>query len=226
MNDSEIDRPDLLVYADYVCPFCRLGNATLDEYLADRRDRDLPDLEVEWRPFDLRADERGPDGEIPADPERDAEKAGYVRSRWSEVETLADEYGVEMTMGVEPYLKIDAKNAQLVALGLRRDDSDRFEPFHSAVFEALWTETRDIGDPDVLRDLVASVDVDPERVDEWIADESLRGEFASATEAATRQGVRGVPTVVHDGTSVYGSRPPEGYREIIEGNGRAPASDA
>jgi predicted DsbA family dithiol-disulfide isomerase len=226
MDDSEANRPDLLVYADYVCPFCRLGHATLDEYLADRRDRGLPTLDVEWRPFDLRADERGPDGEVPADPERDTEKAGYVRSRWSEVETFAGRYGVEMTMDVESYLQVDARNAQLVALDIRRDDPDRFGPFHSAVFEALRTETRDVGDPAVCRDLTSSVDADPERVEEWISDESLREEFASATEAARRRGGRSVPTVVSDGQAVYGSKPPAGYCEVVEGTGEPTAENA
>jgi predicted DsbA family dithiol-disulfide isomerase len=213
----------IAVYADYVCPFCRLANATLGRYREDRRERGLPDPDVEWRPFDLRADERDPDGSIP--PEAREGKAEYVRSRWSEVEALAEEYDVEMTMNVEPYLAIDARNAQLVALGLRRDDPERFREFHDAVFDALWTETRDVGDPEVLRELVGVAGGDPDDVEEWIDDDGLRERFASATEAANRRGVRGVPTVEYDGELFYGSRPPEGYREIIEGEAPATGAD-
>jgi len=206
----------LIVYADYVCPFCRLGNATLRGYLADRSDRGVPALDVEWRPFDLRADERTSDGTIQAVSSSD--KAEYVRSRWPEVQSLADQYGIEMTMDVDAYLRIDARNAQLVALGLKRDDPDRFRPFHDAVFDALWTDTRDVGDPVVLRELAASIGIDPESVVEWITDEALTNQFSTATETAVSQGVRGVPTIVYDGRAVYGSQPPPAYRELIEGS--------
>ena len=55
----------LTMYADYVCPFCYLGEASLSQY---REERDAP-LEVEWHPFDLRSGKRGPDGEIDTEAE-------------------------------------------------------------------------------------------------------------------------------------------------------------
>lgn len=212
MTDTADDR--VVVYADYVCPFCRLGNATLQEYLVDRSDRGLPALDVEWRPFDLRNDERAADGSI--QPATQSDKEAYVRSRWSEVASLAEQYGVEMTMDVETYLRIDARNAQLVALGLKRDDSDRFWSFHDTVFDALWTDTRDIGDPTALRELVAATGSDPALVERWIADEELQGRFDAATEKAVSAGVRGVPTVRYKGELTYGSQPSVTYREMIE----------
>ncbi|MFB6068439.1 MAG: DsbA family protein, partial [Halobacterium sp.] len=53
-------QPTLTVYSDYVCPFCYLGRQSLERYLATR---DAP-LTVDWHPFDLRSQKRGPDGEI------------------------------------------------------------------------------------------------------------------------------------------------------------------
>jgi predicted DsbA family dithiol-disulfide isomerase len=129
------ESPRLTVYADYLCPFCRLGNTTLGRYRDERVERGLAPAEVVWEPFDLRADERRPDGTVPS--EAGDQKEEYVRSRWSEVASQAGEYGVEMTMDVERYLAIDARNAQLVALGVKRDDPDRFHAFHDSVFDAL-----------------------------------------------------------------------------------------
>lgn len=179
--------PRLTVYADYLCPFCRLGNATLGRYLDGRVERGLPPAEVVWRPYDLRADERRPDGTIP--PGAGKQKEAYVRSRWSEVEALAAEYDVEMGMDVEPYLRVDSRNAQLVALGLQRDLPGQFRPFHDAVFDALWTEARDIGDPGVLRSIVQDVDVDPDRVDAYLDDPDLHERFNGAPQRAARSGV-------------------------------------
>jgi predicted DsbA family dithiol-disulfide isomerase len=203
---------DAAVYTDYVCPFCRLGHATLERYRENRRERGLPELTVEWHPFDLRADERGADGTVTVA----AETESYVRSRWSEVEELADEYGVEMAIELPDYLHVDCRPAQLVALGLRRDAPAAFEAFHGAAFDALWTETRDVGDPAVLRELVDRAGADPDAVPGWLEDSGLAERFAAATDRAVREGVQGVPTVVADGRAVYGSRPPDAYRELFE----------
>ena len=50
----------IVVYSDYVCPFCYLGRASLDQYQASR---ETP-LEIDWRPFDLRSQQRRADGTI------------------------------------------------------------------------------------------------------------------------------------------------------------------
>ncbi|PSQ19641.1 disulfide bond formation protein DsbA [Halobacteriales archaeon QS_8_69_26] len=209
------DGPHLTVYADYVCPFCRLGNATLGRYLDDRAERGLPPAEVLWEPFDLRADERRPDGTVP--PGASEHKEEYVRSRWSEVEALAEEYDVAMRMDVDRYLRIDARNAQVVALGVQRDLPGLFRPFHDAVYDALWTETRDVGDPAALRSIAEGAGVDPGRVDEYLGDPDLYERFETAARRAAREGIRGVPTLVHDGKPVSGSRSVEEYRTLIEG---------
>jgi len=51
---------DIVVYSDYVCPFCYLGRESLDRYLATR---ERP-FEIDWHPFDLRAGQRRPDGSV------------------------------------------------------------------------------------------------------------------------------------------------------------------
>lgn len=216
-SETGPESPRLTVYADYLCPFCRLGNTTLGRYRDERVERGLAPAEVVWEPFDLRADERRPDGTVPSG--AGDQKEEYVRSRWSEVEALAEEYDVEMRMEVEPYLKIDSRNAQLVALGIQRDVPGRFRPFHDAVFDALWTETRNIGDPDVLRSIAEDVDVDPDCVDQYIDDPDLRERFDNAPQRAAREAIRGVPTLVLDGETTYGSRSAEEYRRLVEGNG-------
>ena len=51
---SQTATETLVVYSDYVCPFCFLGHESLDEYLAERSEP----LETEWHPYDLRAGQR------------------------------------------------------------------------------------------------------------------------------------------------------------------------
>jgi len=61
VSETGSDTDDrITVYSDYICPFCYLGRRSLESY----RDGRENDLEIDWRPFDLRSNERGPDGEI------------------------------------------------------------------------------------------------------------------------------------------------------------------
>ena len=81
--------PRLTVYADYVCPFCFLGRQSLATYREQREDP----LVVEWHPFDLRASQRTPDGDIDDSVETGKDEAYYEEARQN-VRRLADEYGV------------------------------------------------------------------------------------------------------------------------------------
>ncbi len=53
----------LVVYSDYVCPFCYLGKAAMERYREEAADPP----EVEWRFYDLRGYKRDESGEIRED---------------------------------------------------------------------------------------------------------------------------------------------------------------
>ncbi len=211
-SDAETSDADpLVVYADYVCPFCYLGRATLREY---RDDADDPPP-VEWRPFDLRSHKRGPDGEVSDDVE-DGKDEDYFQQAMENVRRLREEYDVEMT--VDRSRDVDSWNAHQAALHVERSyDGETFREFHDAVFDAHWLDERDIGDPDVLADIAASVGVDPDGVREAVADESLADALRERFAAAQQRGVTGVPTFAYGGHAARGAVPPEQLRRLVEG---------
>jgi predicted DsbA family dithiol-disulfide isomerase len=110
MSESE-DTQTVRVYADYVCPFCYLGDASLDAY---RAERDAP-LSTEWHPFDLQGRKRLPDGSLDASVDdvrksrsdfrspsearsasEDGKDEAYYEEARENVRRLAEEYDVEM----------------------------------------------------------------------------------------------------------------------------------
>jgi predicted DsbA family dithiol-disulfide isomerase len=208
----------LAVYSDYVCPFCYLGKAAMEEYL-DEAD-DLP--KVEWRFYDLRGYKRDESGEIDHDVD-DGKDDDYFAQVRENVERLKDEYDVDMTLDYS--LDVDSWNAQQAALHVRRNyDKEAFLAFHEATFEALWEDGRDIGDPDVLADIAASVDfpgeadVDPEEVRAATEDPDLEADLRETFEAAQQAGVRGIPTFVYESHTARGAIPPEQLRRLVEGS--------
>ena len=212
MSTQQTDA-DLAVYADFVCPFCYLGRASLERY---RDERDDP-LDLEWRFFDLRAQKRGPDREIDDSVDDGKDEAYFDRVR-ENVDRLREEYGADAMLDVDEVPDVDSWNAQQAALYVKRErDRDAFLAFYDAVLEAYWTGGRDIGDPDVLADLADDVGLDPGDVRAATADEELADDLAGAFDEATRVGVTGVPTFVNGGQAARGAVPPEHLQRLVEG---------
>ncbi len=208
MTDSE-DR--LTIYSDYVCPFCYLGRKSLDRY-QERREEPI---EIDWHPFDLRAQKRGPDGEIDETVD-DGKDEAYFEQAKENVQRLADRYDAEMALDLSR--DVDSLNAQLASYHVTREyPYERWLAFDVAILEALWEDARDIGDPDVLAELAAEVDIDPDEIRAAIEDEELAGTLSERFAAAYQRGVTGVPTFEYDGYSARGAVPPEQLERLIEG---------
>lgn len=202
---------DLLVYSDYVCPFCYLGRASLDRY---RKGRDEP-LTTDWHPFDLRGYKRDDDGEIQADVD-DGKDEDYFAQVRENVDRLAAEYDVEIELDAVP--DVDSWDAQQAALFVREEHPDSFEAFHETLYEAYWSDHRDIGDEEVLVEVAESVDVDGASVTSALESDEWTERLETAFDEARQFGITGVPTFVADGHAARGAVPPEQLRRLLEGS--------
>jgi predicted DsbA family dithiol-disulfide isomerase len=198
------------VYADYVCPFCYLGYESFDRY---RQTREEP-LSTEWHPFDLRGQQRRPDGSIDDSVDTGKDEAYYEKARQN-VQRLAERYDVEMTLELAE--DVDSYPAQRVAVRARDTHPEAFETFHRGVFDALWEAGRDIGAPDVLADVATTAGLPAEFVEDTLADGSTAETLETAFETARERRITGVPTFVADDHAARGAVPPEQLRRLIEG---------
>lgn len=210
-GEDPADRPrPLVVYSDYLCPFCYLGKHSLERYL-EAADDPPP---VEWRPFDLRSYKRGPDRRIDPDADDWKDEAYFARVR-ENVARLKEEFGVEMTWDIAE--DVDPWNAHKAALFVAQtEDAAALGRFHDAVFDALWRDGRDVGDPEVLLDVAGDVGLDPDAVRDALADDDLDEELAARFDEARRAGITGVPAFVFGGLLVPGAVPPETLEVLVE----------
>jgi len=201
----------ITVYSDYVCPFCYLGRASLDRYQSGREEP----LEIDWRPFDLRSQQRRADGTIDHSVD-DGKDDEYFEEAKNGVRRLQEKYDVAMDLEIAT--DIDSLPAQIVSYALKgSEEYETWLAFDEAVFDALWQDGRDIGDAAVLADIAESAGIDPDRVDEALADEARREAVHEQFQRAQQQGVTGVPTFAYDGYAARGAVPPEQLARLVDG---------
>jgi predicted DsbA family dithiol-disulfide isomerase len=163
----------LMVWADYVCPFCWLAETDLS------RRGGLAAQQVERGAFELR-----PAGT----PLPDADDAG-LRDVWERVvEPLAREMDVTLRC---PTLLTRTRKAHEAAAYARSEGA--LEGMHEAIYRAYWEDGRDIGRIDVLVEIGATVGLDRGGlrvaldIDQWTArvleDQARAGQL----------GIHGVP---------------------------------
>jgi predicted DsbA family dithiol-disulfide isomerase len=204
-NDS------VTVYSDYVCPFCYLGRKSLDQYQDNREE----ELEVDWHPFDLRSQKRGPDGEIDQSVD-DGKDDEYYQQAMENVERLQEQYGVDMNM--DTATDVDSLNAQIVSYYVKEHyPYETWLEFDEAVLHALWQEGRDIGQEEVLVELAEDVGIDGDEVNSALNDEGIRQKIHEKFSESHQQGVTGVPTFAYEGYAARGAVPPDQLQRLVEG---------
>lgn len=191
------ERTKVVVYSDYVCPFCYMGYASLQEVA-----QQFP-LDIEWRAFELR-----PGGEEPEPAYR-----RMIEERFPNTQAMAAEYGLDLhalRFGVDTR---PAHQAYKIVQGLA---PERAAAFHEALFEAHWSGEYHIGHPDDLVAIAESVDIDGEALRQRLAAEVAWEEVRAETELAQQQNITGVPAfLLDDQYLVTGARPPEQLARFI-----------
>jgi predicted DsbA family dithiol-disulfide isomerase len=165
----------LVVFADYVCPFCYLAESVLQRLRAEG-------TTVEPAAFELRP----PGTPLPSPDE------AWLRAGWgSSVEPLARELGVTMQY---PAISTRTRKAH-EAVAFARANGVMLE-MHQAVYQAYWQDGRDIGRIDVLVEIGAGVGLDQGGlrvaldIDQWT--ERVRHDVQRAASLA----LGGVPAYV------------------------------
>ncbi len=200
----------LTIYSDYVCPFCYLGRKSLERYEENRGE----DATLDWHPFDLRSGKRNPDGTIDHEAD-DGKDESYYEQAKENVRRLQERYDAEMAQEIAT--EVDSLPAQVASFHVKAEYPERWRAFDEAIFDALWQDGRDIGDPDVLAELAEDKGLDGSEIRTAIEDDQLRERVHEKFAEAQQRGITGVPTFVYDGYAARGAVPPEQLKRLVEG---------
>jgi predicted DsbA family dithiol-disulfide isomerase len=165
----------LLVYSDYVCPFCYLADAAVQRLRAEG-------VACAYRAYEL--------WPSPA-PLPDAHTDAAAR-RWSEViEPLARELAVDIR---RPLVQPRSRKAhESVAFARERG---RFDDMHAAVFRAFFVQGADIGRIDVLARIGEELGLDRTELKVALDIDQYTEHVLSDERAAAAEGIVAVPTML------------------------------
>jgi predicted DsbA family dithiol-disulfide isomerase len=201
------------IWSDVMCPFCYIGKRKFENALQQFAHKDA--VEVEWKSFQL-------DPQIQTQPGKNinqylAERKGwtieYARQMNSQVTKMAA--GVGLTYDFDKAVIANSFDAHRFAgyakkHGLGNEAEEK-------LFQAYFTEGKNIADHDTLAQLGAEIGLDAIELKKVLAGDEYRDAVVEDVQEAEALGVRGVPFfVLNRQYAVSGAQPAEAFLSALE----------
>jgi len=192
----------LIVYSDYLCPWCYLGTVRLRQIGEEFSER----VQFDWRSFLLRPQ---------PDPRRTLEKFRAYTQSWQRVaaEPDAPVFRVWQSAAGPPSHSIPPHLAAKAAAAV---GPHAFQRMHDRLMQAYFAENRDITDAQTLVALWRELGLPGDALDR-VEDPALLRETIAQHNEALEHGIDGVPAVRVEGRegAVIGAQAVETFRHWI-----------
>lgn len=189
-------KPKLLVFSDYICPFCYLA---LD--LVQRLSQDY-DIEVIWKNYEIHP-------QTPAT----GELADSGDAAQAEARRLCE---LNPVLGSRIRLPSIVANSHLAheAAEFAREQG-KFPELHRRLFQAYFEHGLNIGSLPVLVRLGAAVGIDPVALEQAVSEHRYHSRLQQVVQEKRWYGVFGTPTFVLGRYKVVGPQRYEVFQELM-----------
>lgn len=202
MAEQQDVRVPVALYFDYICPFCYVADARLD------RVRERYPVAVQYRFIEIHPDN-------PSEG-RPVEELGYPQAQWQamneNLQRMVTEEGLPFA---ERTFTTNSRRALLLAQAVFEERPEAFLALHRALFHAYFAERRNIGDPEVLRDLARQHGVLDLAERAW-SEQHYLARLLEHVESAQALKLTGVPTLVVDDRPFTGAVSVETLEQALE----------
>ena len=199
------------VYADIACPWCYIGEARLDEALAQRPELDVA---LSWQPFQLQP-QLPPDG-LPWRFFAERKFGGWDSAlrTFEHVAQVGEEAGVTFNFTDIARANNTADAHRLVLKA--QSESQGMAAAH-ALFRAYFAEGKDLNDREVLLEVARTVGLNEEATQTYLESGAGTAEVEASQRKAAQLGISGVPFYVfNDQYGVSGAQPVEAFLKVLE----------
>ena len=206
---------ELMVFSDFICPWCLIGKSRLDEALSQVPDHSLT---VRWMPFELN----------PAMPPEGMDRRAYRSAKFgswersmaldAQVEQAARAEGLAFRHDLIQRTPNTRSAHRLTWLAGEHQLQDRVA---QAILRAYFLEGRDIGQVEVLADVASEQGMRREEALQWLQSEAGQQEVLQETNLGRQLGITGVPAVVADGEFLFsGAHEPQEIATALFGGSK------
>ena len=113
---------------------------------------------------------------------------------------FARRYQVELNFN--PHFPINTLNLMRAAIAAEKLGC--FEDYLAAVFQAVWIDSKNMGDPAVVEEVLTAAGLDAQALINGSQEPEVKAALIANTEAAVERGVFGAPTMFMDGAMYFG----------------------
>ena len=199
------------IVSDVVCPWCIVGFKQLDTALQQMGVL----ARLRWHPFELNPN-MPPEGQNLRDHIIEkygttAEQSQQARDRLT---SIGAELGFTFNFGDESRMVNTFAAHQLLDWA---EGQGRQHPLKLALFDAYFTQQKDVSDTEVLLDAVRSVGLDAEAARQALENGQHTGSVREKQQFWTSRGISGVPSMVFGGKYLLtGAQGTETYAQVLQ----------
>lgn len=182
----------MVIWSDYACPYCYIGEARLKKALAELGLEN--DVEIEYRAFEL---DPGASKEVVSDTvSRFARKYGMsadqAMRQIEQISKAGRDEGIDFNYATTQYTNtFDAH--RLMKLALSKKDRTLAQKVNERLFDAYFTKNLQLASPEVLLAVGKEAGLPEDEIKQMLESKEFAQEVRADEMAAAQQGVRGVP---------------------------------
>ena len=222
MTEPRVPRLSVDIVSDVMCPWCIIGWLKFRKVIDHFAGR--LDFRVQWHPFELNPD-MPPEGEDAASHvmRKYGISAEQSRANTGRLAAIAGELGFTFNRGPDFRMRNSFDAHRLLTWAGAIEEPEQEGPtgvqtaLKLALFQAHFTDNRDVGDMQVLADIATSVGLDRARAAAILGSGEF-GEMVRTEEAYwADRNITGVPAFILDGRMlVPGAQDPDVFIRVIE----------
>ena len=198
----------LRLYTDFVCPFCFIAEeSTVPRLVAEF------ELELEWHGFELHPGT--PRGGMPL---TQLFRGAHLPTLHERTKAFGESFGVR---DFQPPDRLH-NTRRALAMAEHASEHGVLDAFRKAAFDAHWRRGKDLEADADLRDIAASVGLEPDAALAAADDPAVLGRVDARQAQARRQGVSGIPTFDFEALRVSGCQPFEVLADAARRAGAKP----
>jgi predicted DsbA family dithiol-disulfide isomerase len=191
----------LEVFTDYVCPWCYLGDNRV------KKIKQNYDIKVQVVHFPLHP-------ETPAEGRTLLDLFGSgpedIKAKNTRMKGLMEAEGLPYNERSHTY------NSRLAQeIGSWAETQPSGSTIHDKFFEAYFVDRRNVGDAEVIIDVVKSVGLDEQEARAVLTERRFKSAVDADWEKSRNYGVTGVPTFVSNGRGLVGAQPYEALQQLV-----------